>query len=118
MDAKAGQLLLTLRSTRTGIHVAGLRDLRPNQQLLATNALALFRVTLRHERTKGEIRLTAEDGWNDFNVPQNRNGLELRWEKPQNENLQGITVTATARADQDNSAFHWRLRLGSCSLPR
>lgn len=115
IEARAGELLLTLRSATNGIGVVGLRDVAWNEQLLATNALPLFSVTLRHAQTKEELRLSAEDGWRDTTVRRKRNGLELQWRRPANEKIGAVAVTATAALDRRHSAIRWKFRVENAS---
>jgi hypothetical protein len=111
IEAKAGELVLSLRMATNGIRVAGLRDITLNEQLLATNPLPLFSMTLRHAQTSQELRLTADRGWSHANVRQRRNALELQWTQPTNETMGAVSVFATATLDQRNSAFRWNFRV-------
>src|ERR1051326_5099610 len=110
-EAKAGELLLTLRVATNGISVVCLRDLAWNDQLLAPDPLPLFNLTLRHAQTKEEFRLSANDGWRDTEVHRRRDELELRWRRPANENIGAVAVKATATLDQRHSAIRWKVRI-------
>jgi len=111
IEAKAGELLLTVRPAADGIRVSGLRDLKWNEPLLASNPLPLFSVTLRRLDATQEIRLTSETGWTRTSVREKRRALELRWNQPTNETAAGISVLATATLDQRDSAIRWDLHI-------
>src|SRR5438552_13191423 len=110
VEAKAGELLLTLRRATNGIGVVGLRDLTWNEPLLATNPVPLFSVTLRHEQTKQERLLSAAEGWHETGVRKKRDGFEHRWRRPAEETFGDVSVVATATLDRRLSAIRWNLR--------
>jgi hypothetical protein len=109
----AGDLEFTVAMTTNGLRLAGLFDLKQRQELLATNALPLFSLTLRQAGGTKDMQLTAETGWQKTSLRRTANGLEVRWSKPQDEALRGLAVTATAAADSRRSAWHWRLRVAN-----
>ncbi len=115
IEGKAGELMLTLRAATNGIRVVGLRDLTLDEPLLATNALPLFSVTLRHVHTTQEVRLAADAGWVRTKVQQKGNMLLLEWIQPTNDMVSAVTVFASAWLgsvlDQRDSAIKWNLRV-------
>ena len=111
IEAKAGELVFTLQNATNGIRVVGLRDLAYNVQLLASNALPVFSVTLRQPNSTQEVRLRADSGWIETTARQTRHALELHWAQPTNQSVGAIRVNATARLDDRNSAIRWRFRV-------
>jgi len=109
----AGDLELVLARTTNGLRLASLFDLKQRQELLATNALPLFNLTLRQTGGKAETQLTADTGWQETSLRRTANGLEVRWSKPREAALEGLSVSATATADSRRSAWHWRLSVAN-----
>lgn len=111
LSVQAGDLSICLQQEETGIRLAGLQDVALGEELLSTNPSPLFNLTLRQIGSKEEVRLGADAGWRQTTLRKTRDGLEARWEQPVDANLAGIAVTATARADRRNSAWHWKFRV-------
>ena len=111
----AGDLEIGLRRTSNGVKLESLSDLKLKQELLATNAPALFNVTLRHTVSKKELRLSADTGWEQTTLRKTRGGCEMRWAKPADETLSGVTISASATADSSRSAWRWKLRVENTS---
>ena len=59
----AGDLQLTLRTSAAGVRIDRLLDMQSGQDLLATNPLPLFSLTLRQAGSTEQLNLNAEDGW-------------------------------------------------------
>ncbi|MEK7684722.1 MAG: DUF6259 domain-containing protein [Verrucomicrobiota bacterium] len=108
---RAGDLQLTLLPLTNGVRLAGLFDLAQGQELLASNSPPLFTLTLRHAGTKKETRLSADDGWQEARIRKTRSGLEIRWARPLDKALDGLSVTATATGDAPCHAWRWKLRV-------
>ena len=111
LSARAGDLIIQLRQEDTGVRLLSLQDGALGEELLSTNQSPLFSLTLRQIGSKEELRLDAEEGWRKTALRKTRGGFEVRWEQPGDAKLAGIAVTATARADQRNSAWRWNLRV-------
>ncbi len=111
LNARAGDLRILLRQEDTGISLLRLQDAALGEDLLSTNQSPLFSLTLRQIGSKQEVRLGADEGWRLTTLRKTRDGLEARWEKPVDANLAGISVIATARADQRHHAWHWKFRV-------
>lgn len=105
-----GDLQVVFRCSAHGIQLEQILD-RRYQAVLATNATPFFSVALRHEATKKERTLSASDGWQESELSQEADGLELRWADPQDKALAGLRVLATARLDEGQSAIRWKLRV-------
>jgi hypothetical protein len=105
----AGDLQLTLSSAVNGIRIESLLDTRSGQELLATNPLPLFSLTLRQLGTGSERRPTADAGWGQCTIQQHGPNLELGWSRPLDVALTGLSVTATSSADSKASAIRWGL---------
>jgi hypothetical protein len=58
----AGDLQLTLRSVAGGLRIDHLLDTQSGQELLATNPLPLFSLTLRQPGSPNPFSLTADAG--------------------------------------------------------
>jgi hypothetical protein len=110
-ELTAGDLRLVLRPSSQGIAIAHLCDTRLDQELLTVEPLPLFKLTLREIGSTNETSLTADRGWGECAVRRRGRRLELRWLRPANESLAGLAVTATAMADDRQSAFSWKLRI-------
>ncbi|MBI2928732.1 MAG: hypothetical protein HYY24_23970 [Verrucomicrobia bacterium] len=106
----AGELGLALRSRPEGVRLESVFDLALGRELLATNDLPIFDVTVRHVASKKEIHLQADRGWRRTATRRTRDGLELRWLEAADESLRGVTVLASAKADAKSHAWHWTLR--------
>ncbi|HEY5909087.1 MAG TPA: DUF6259 domain-containing protein [Verrucomicrobiae bacterium] len=107
----AGDLALSLSQVTGGLRLESLSDVRRKQEFLGTNSLPLFRVTLRRAGTNEETSLVADAGWERVTARRSRNRLELRWEKPRRNELDGISVVANAVAQPRNHSLHWDLRV-------
>ncbi len=109
----AGDLALTLRGSAQGIVLDRLLDARSGQDLLATNPLPLFSVTLHPIGSTNEPTLTADRGWRECTVRRRGSRLELRWSQPVDEALAGCSVTVVATPGAD--AIRWTLRVDNSS---
>ena len=116
LNAWAGDLSLKLRRADTGILLLSLRDSARGEELLSTNQSALFSLKLRQVGTNQEVRLDADEGWQQTSLRKTHDGLEARWEQPFDTNLAGIAVTATASADQRHHAWRWKFRVANHSV--
>src|SRR5512147_1541734 len=73
----AGDLQLTLGCSAGGIHVDRLLDTRSGQELLATNPLPLFALTLRQTGSTNQSSLAADVGWNRCTIRRRGRRFEL-----------------------------------------
>jgi len=112
----AGDLALSVSRITGGLRLDSLYDLGRKHQLLATNSLPLFSITLRREGTKEEARLAADAGWERTAVDLRHDRLELRWEKP-DAKYGAIRVTAIATAHPPNNSFDWDLKVENQGSP-
>lgn len=111
----AGEMQLTLRSAPGGVRVDSLLDTRSGQELLATNPLPLFSLTLRQAGSTNQLRLGADAGWSQWGIQRRRARLELRWSQPLEKALAGVSVTATVTPDTRAGALRWKLRVNNTS---
>jgi hypothetical protein len=111
----AGDLQLTLRSVAGGLRIDRLLDTQSGQELLATNPLPLFSLTLRQPGSTNPFSLTADAGWSQCRIQPHGARLELRWSRPLDKALAGLSVTATVSPDTDASALRWKLRVENTS---
>ena len=111
----AGDLQLTLRNLVSGIRVDRLFDATSGQELITTNPLPLFSLTLRQAGTNSERSLVADSGWGECAIRARGRRLELRWSRPIDPGLSGISVAATASLDARASAIRWKLRIDNNS---
>lgn len=107
--ATANELGVAFHQNTNGIRLQSLFDLRQQQELLASNSLPLFQLTLRHAKTKKELRLTSDSGWRQATLRQTSQKLVLHWENPLDTTLQGLSVNASVRLDGGDSALRWKL---------
>jgi len=111
----AGDMQLTLRSVTGGVRVDSLLDTQSGQELLATNPLPLFSLTLRQAGSTNQLRLGADAGWSQCGIQRRRARLELRWSQPLEKALAGVSVTATVTPDTRAGALRWKLRVDNTS---
>ena len=111
----AGNLQLMLRTSAGGIRIERLLDTQSGQDLLATNPLPLFSVTLRRVGSTKQLSLNAEDGWGQCALQPRGHRLQMRWSQPLDEALAGLSVTATVSPDTSASALRWKLRVDNTS---
>jgi hypothetical protein len=111
----AGDLELTLSSAINGIRIERLLETQSGQELMATNPLALFSLTLRQVGTGTERRLAADGGWGQCTIRQHGARVELGWSRPLDAALTGLSVAAAATADSQASAVRWKLRVDNTS---
>ncbi len=111
----AGDLRLALRSSAGGVRIERLLDTRCGQDLLATNPLPLFSIALHQAGSKRQSSLSAEDGWGQCTLQPHGRRLEMRWSRPADEALTGLSVTATVSPDARASALRWKLRVDNTS---
>lgn len=109
----AGDLELSLQASPDGLKLTRLFDRGAQQELLATNSLPLFRLLLRQVATREETRLEADTGWQQAGWRKTKTGFALHWERPRNDKLVGISVSASAVADHSRSAWHWQMRVAN-----
>jgi hypothetical protein len=107
----AGNLLLTLRNSDKGIRVERLLDTQSGQDLLATNPLPLFSLTLHGVGSAKQLNLSADEGWGQCTIHTHGRRLEIRWSQPVDQALTGLSVLATVTSDSGASALHWKLRV-------
>jgi hypothetical protein len=111
LSARAGDLSILLHQEGTGIGLQSLQDLTRGEELLSSNRVPLFTLVLRPVGLKEEVRLNADEGWGEASLHKTRDGLEAYWRKPLDANFAGISVIATARADQRHHAWRWRFHV-------
>ena len=111
----AGDLHLTFRHSANGVRTDSLRDARTGLELLASNPAAVFSITFRQAGSTNDTRLTADAGWRQCEVQKRGKRLELRWSKPENQSLAGVSITVTVLPDNRASAFRWHLRVNNSS---
>jgi len=114
----AGDLGMILQRTADGLRVPILCDVARGRQLAATDAAALFRVTLRHAKTKEETTLVADAGWQKVEViTPTPSSVEIRWAGPADTQLGQLRVTARAVPDAKAGAFRWTLAVEQVAPP-
>lgn len=106
---RAGDLALAVELTSEGARLRSLYDLAARQEFLATNQPAMFAVKLFNVRTRKQVDLTADGGWQQVAFHSSANGFSLHWAKPTDAELRELSVAATARLDSRGQAIHWRL---------
>ncbi len=111
----AGDLQLTLLSSSSGVRIDRLLDTQSGQELLATNPLPLFSLTLRQTGSTNQLSLGADSGWSQCRIQPRGARLELRWSRPLEKALAGLSVTATVSPETHASALRWKLRVDNTS---
>lgn len=105
----AGDLVLTLHKTDTGIAVQSLTDAKTGRALFAGQPLPLFTLKMRHIETKDEITLDAVDGWTNTDIIREDNLVELHWLKRDEQAGHQWHVIARAVLDHEHHAIRWNL---------
>ena len=114
---RAGDLGMILEKADDGIRLLQLSDVATGRELLAPEPLPLFSLTLRNAETKREVQLGADKDWKAVAVERVEGGpvYELCWERPADEELGPLSVTARVEPDGDAAAFGWTLDADSGS---
>ena len=108
----AGDLALTLAPVKDGLRCGGLFDLARGVELLSAAQPPLFTCTLRHSRSRKEIRLRADTGWGEVDVRKDKTALTIRWARPaEPAELSALRVTAVATPDAAKGRISWTLRV-------
>ena len=108
---RADDLGMIVERAEDGIRLLQLSDVSTGQELLAAQTLPLFTLTLRDAESKREVQLDADVGWKEVAVErvEGRPEYELRWERPADERLGPVSVSARVEPDGDAAAFRWSL---------
>ena len=105
----AGDLKLTLRRDAAGITLHSLFDTGCARELLAPDPLPLFTLKLRKPDSEETAVLDATSGWKSASIEETADGFALHWRDPVDARFAGISVSATARADQTQPAWRWTI---------
>ena len=122
---QAGDLGLILDRTRDGIRVLSLFDSARNPALLPAKPLPLFNLTLHGPGKEDQVTLTADQGWQQVEVEQERNGLlpsatkrlRLQWQNPSDTRCGGLRVIARVTAQPRTASLHWNLTVENPAAP-
>lgn len=124
----AGDLGMVFQQTSEGVELLNLSDASTGRQLMAAKSLPLFALTLRdasakepNAKTKESaaaakaqdlVQLDASAGWKDVQIAAVAGpGVEIRWEKPTDTRLSGLSVKATAKASPADQSIRWTLKV-------
>jgi hypothetical protein len=115
---RSGDLGFAVEPTGEGARLRSLFDLKTRRELLASDPPPLFEVTLRHCKTKEQVRLTADAGWRStkFTRPE-RPGLRIEFRDPQDPQLDDVWVTARADCNAPHNALSWTLDVHTKGTP-
>lgn len=117
----AGEMALILERGDGGLRLLSLFDTAAGRELSAPDPPSLFRVTLRHSKTKEEVSLVADAGWGAVEAATVENqpagATEIRWRKPAESRLAGLRVVARAIPDARVSAVRWKLTVDNVPAP-
>jgi hypothetical protein len=97
------------------VRIEHLLDTRSREELLATNPLPLFSLTLREAASTNQSLLSADDGWSRCAIRRHGRSLQVRWSRPKDIALSGLAVTATVSPDARANALRWKLRVDNTS---
>jgi hypothetical protein len=111
----AGDLQFTVCNSVTGLRIGRLLDTQSGQDLFATNPLPLFSLTLRRVNSTNQLTLNADAGWRQCAIQPHGPRFEMRWSRPMDEALAGLSVTATVSPEARASALRWKLRVDNTS---
>lgn len=117
---QAGDLGLILERTGDGLRVISLFDAATDQSLMAAKPLPLFALTLRRDLTNEPVTLTANHGWREVSLSQERNAagsFRLEWRKPADARLGNLRVVAIATPRPLTGALHWKLAVENPAPP-
>jgi hypothetical protein len=107
----AGDLALVLERSADGLACQSLYDLKTGRELLSARPEPLFVLTLRHAPSGRELRADARSGWGAVEVEAKGAGAEIRWSRPADAALTGVTVVAAATLDPARHAIGWTFRV-------
>jgi hypothetical protein len=108
---RAGDLGIALQTGTNGVRLWSLYDLGSHIELLASNQPSLFTAKLFNVQTRKETDVVAEQGWQQVRIRAFAGGFSVRWEKPVEAELAGLSVVATAKLDRRNHALRWGLKM-------
>ncbi len=130
----AGELVMLIERSDGGVRLVSLYDQRTGRELAAASQPPLFQITLCkvqpekwpadqsakrskqvHELQADELTAAAEAGWQQVTVEriEGRNGLRLRWDKPKEQRLAGLNVTAKVDGDNDARCLRWTIEVAN-----
>lgn len=118
----AGDLTMVLERTDDGIRLLNLCDSRNRQRLAGPQPLPLFSLALRHAETSEELRIDGDSGWKvtrvePLSTAEGVGAVELRWERPADERLGELRVTARAVPETASHTLAWRFSAEGQSAP-
>jgi hypothetical protein len=118
----AGNLGLILERTSDGIRLLNLFDSAQDRTLVPDRPLPLFDLTLKRAGADEPVTLTADRGWQEIEIVTDParpmpEGLELRWRRPIDTRLGGLTVAARVQPDPHAGALRWRLTVADPPAP-
>jgi hypothetical protein len=111
----SGDLKLVLQPTTNGISLLSLYDLAAQRELLAPASLPLFTLKLRRIASNDERTLSADAGWRQVAIHSHADRVSLAWDRPEDDSLFGIHVSATATPDSQHHAWRWTLQVQNSS---
>ena len=115
VKSAAGELGLMLEQRANGATLQSVFDLKAGRELLAPDTPPLFTITLRHVNGKEKAHLPADAGWQQVKVAESPDGFAISWQKPSDERVQGVAVTAKAVPDAEDHAWRWSLEVDNAS---
>lgn len=121
---QAGDLGLILDRSADGIRVQTLVDTSTDQALSAAKALPLFGLVLKETSSGTDVRLTADQGWQEVAVEKESpssdsptKGLRLEWMKPSDKRLGNLRVLATVTPEPGTSSLRWAFAVEDIPAP-
>jgi hypothetical protein len=110
---EAGDLGALFNRKADGVELLSLLDRAKHGQLLAKASLPLFTITMRPLKSKTDVQLRADTGWQRVQVvaAATADTIEMRWESPHDKRLGPMRVTAVASIDRTAGAIRWKLRV-------
>ena len=109
----AGDLGLAFLQNTNGIRLESVCDLSQAQEFLAPKTAPLFTLTLRHARTKKELRLTAETGWKTTSLIQNGSSVLMKWARALDPELDRVAVEVKASLEGETRSVRWGLNVAN-----
>ena len=105
-----------LERLEQGIRMVNLFDRADGKQLLVSDPMPLFHLTLRHADSKEEVRLAADSGWSRVACERlDSDGRLLRWEAPVDRRLGALRVEVRAKPLDEVGAIGWTLAIDNPS---
>lgn len=106
----SGELRMTIETLPEGARVSGLHDTVTGAEMLSSQQLPLFSITLKNS-AKESVTVDADKGWSDVSIESDDGEIVVSWKGTKEERLGGLSVRVIARAVEAENAFYWGIEV-------